>query len=322
MPLNPASHKKSTIVRSEMGLRITRASLRAAYTLSEDLGARAAARLFTTPVRYERPAREHLALARGRRFTVPVLRRAPHWGGQQVELAAWRWGHGPVALLVHGWEGRGAQLGAFIEPLVDAGMSVVAFDAPGHGDSPGHRLFLSDMADCIGQLVEHLGSVHALIAHSFGAAASLWAHRVYGVDAPRNVFVAPAPLATEALGHFARTLELLPDDVTALRERLAVESGVQLAELDPAPLAERREAGLLVVHDEEDREVGLAQAQDLVASWPAARLVTTRGLGHRRILRHPEVVRHTVEYATHAAPVSGTDLPRAWASQRRKPAAQ
>ena len=315
LPLELVSSNKSTIVRSKMGLQLARASVRAAYTLSEDLGARAAARLFTTPQRHARPFREQATLEQGRPFTVSVLRRAPHWGGERVEVAAWRWGEGPVVLLVHGWEGRGAQLGAFVEPLLAAGMSVVAFDAPAHGDSPGHRLFLSDMADCIGQLGEHLGRVHAVIAHSFGGAATLLAHRELGFDASRNVFLAPAPLASEAIGQFARTLALREGDVAALRERLAAESGVHPSELALELLTTDRDAGLLVVHDSEDREVPISQAHALVDAWPGARLWTTRGLGHRRILRDPEVVREAVAYATHAAPVGGSDLPRAWPAQ-------
>ena len=47
------------------------------------------------------------------------------------------WGAGPSVLLVHGWEGRGAQLGALVDPLVAAGYRVVALDGPAHGDSPG-----------------------------------------------------------------------------------------------------------------------------------------------------------------------------------------
>lgn len=315
LSLDLISANKRTIVRSDAGRHLARASLRAAYGLSEDLGARAAARLFTTPLRHQRPAREQDALAQGFRFTVPVRLRAPHWGGQTVNVAAWRWGQGPAVLLVHGWEGRGAQLGAFVEPLVEAGMSVIAFDAPGHGDTPGHRLFLSDMADCIGQLAAQLGEVHAVIAHSFGGAATLLAHRTYGFDAARNVFLAPAPLASEAIGHFARTLELADRDVVTLRERLAVESGVHPQELDLASLVAQRDAGLLVLHDADDREVPISQAHALVAAWPGARLLATRGLGHRRILRDAEVVRQAVAYATWAAPVSGTDLPRALAPQ-------
>ena len=51
-------------------------------------------------------------------------------------LAGLRWGsHGPIVLLVHGWEGRGSQLAAMVPLLVEAGFSVVTFDAPGHGEA-------------------------------------------------------------------------------------------------------------------------------------------------------------------------------------------
>jgi hypothetical protein len=47
---------------------------------------------------------------------------------------------------------------------------------------------------------------------------------------------------------------------------------------------------LLVVHDREDREVPWQDGAGIAAGWPGARLLTTSGLGHRRILRAPAVV--------------------------------
>lgn len=310
---------KSTTVRSETSLRMARGTLRAAFTLSEELGARAAARLFTKPRRHRRPERERPLLDQAIPFTVPILRRAPFWGGQTIEVKAWRWGEGPTALLVHGWEGRGAQLGSFVEPLVEAGMSVVAFDAPGHGDSPGHRLFLSDMADCVGQLSEHLaahspsgGRVHSILAHSFGCAAVLLAHQRYGTDAPRNVFLAPAPLASRAISGFSELLALDDADRAALAVRLEAESGVSFGELSIEQLVGDRDAALLILHDAGDREVSIEQAHALAATWPASRLISTEGLGHRRILRDPAVLAEAVAYATQSAPISGSDLAKAY----------
>src|ERR1043166_8169499 len=144
-----SSSQNSTFVRSQIAVRLTRAALQAAYAVSEDLGTLVAERLFTSPRRHPRPDREAHVLAMGRRFDLDVTLRSPRWHGEHRRLAAWRWGHGPTVLLVHGWEGRGSQLGAFVEPLVAAGLSVVAFDAPGHGDSPGRRLYLADLADCV-----------------------------------------------------------------------------------------------------------------------------------------------------------------------------
>jgi pimeloyl-ACP methyl ester carboxylesterase len=52
---------------------------------------------------------------------------------------------------------------------------------------------------------------------------------------------------------------------------------------------------LLVVHDRDDRQLPWADSAALVDRWPQARLVTTQGLGHSRLLAdrvvHEEVVR-------------------------------
>src|ERR1044071_921653 len=192
------THKNSTVVRSQNALRLARAALQTAYVVSEELGTDLAARWCASPRRHRRPDREREILATGRPFAIDVTLRAPRWRGQRRRIAAWRWGYGPTVLLIHGWEGRGSQLGAFVDPLVRAGLSVVAFDAPGHGDSPGHQLFLTEMADCIVDIARAVGPLHAIIAHSFGGAAALLAHQRGGVDAPRNVMIAPNVLIDDA----------------------------------------------------------------------------------------------------------------------------
>jgi pimeloyl-ACP methyl ester carboxylesterase len=53
---------------------------------------------------------------------------------------------------------------------------------------------------------------------------------------------------------------------------------------------------LLVVHDEGDREVPYSEGRRLAECWPDARLMTTNGLGHHRMLRDSEVVTATVEF--------------------------
>ena len=52
----------------------------------------------------------------------------------------------------------------------------------------------------------------------------------------------------------------------------------------------------LVVHDREDTEVRWAEGASIAAAWPGAELLTTRGLGHRRILRDPAVVARVIAF--------------------------
>jgi pimeloyl-ACP methyl ester carboxylesterase len=308
--LHSSSSKNSTVVRAQTLLRLTRAALQTAYIFSEDLGAGLAERLFTTPKRHPRPERERAVLATGRPFTVDVLLRSPRWRGERTSVAAWRWGHGPTVLLVHGWEGRGSQLGAFIEPLVAAGLSVVAFDAPAHGDSPRHRLYLTDHADAVVDVAAAIGPVHAIIAHSFGAAAVLLAHARGGVDAVRNVMIAPNALIEQAVQRFASAVGLDEVERTMFEHSLTASSGVGLPSLRLDRLVGDRDAGLLVVHDRGDREVPFVHGDQLAATWPSAQLRVTEQLGHRRILRDPDVIAAAVEFVRHDMGPPASDLVR------------
>src|ERR1041385_6579395 len=96
--------RKSTTGRT-IDLEWQRIQLLVGSSMSASIAERTAARLFTTPRRAQRPEAENLLLAKARAFRVDGL-------------AAWRWGSGPPVLLVHGWGGRGAQLGAMVSPLV------------------------------------------------------------------------------------------------------------------------------------------------------------------------------------------------------------
>lgn len=289
-PLNPS--KNRTTVRSKNSVRLTRAALQTAFVVSEDLGATLAERLFTSPRRHARPDRERAVLATARQLTVDVTLRSPRAHDARLPIATWRWGHGPTVLLVHGWEGRGSQLGAFVGPLVAAGLSVVAFDAPGHGDSPSNRLHLTDLADTIADVATAVGPLHGIVAHSFGAAGVLLAGTRNGVTAPRNVFVSPNVIIDDAVRRFARMVGLDDADRTALEERLAKHTGIAPASLRLERLVGDRDAhSLLVVHDCDDREVSFEHGERLVQLWPKATLRATTGLGHRRILREDDVLR-------------------------------
>src|SRR5262245_28778017 len=75
-------------------LNAIRAGLRVAEVLPGGVAAAWSERLFTTPKRHERPARERALLERA----TPLR----FFAGEQM-LHGWRWGEGPAVLLVHGW---------------------------------------------------------------------------------------------------------------------------------------------------------------------------------------------------------------------------
>lgn len=69
-----------------------------------------------------------------------------------------------------------------------------------------------------------------------------------------------------------------------------VKKKTDTAEIRGVRIAPGVKAPLLIIHDEDDVDVPLRDGKAYVEAWPGARLHTTRSLGHRRILRDPEVI--------------------------------
>ena len=260
--------------------------------LSPSLAGRVAARLFARPRRHARPARERELIARGTRVPLP--------GG----LHATSWGAGPTVLLVHGWEGRGAQLGAFVDPLVGAGFRVVALDGPAHGDSPGTTTTGPEFARALVATRDAVGPLAAVVGHSFGGFTSLLAVS-RGLETARIVTIGTPASVPEVLRDFLRLIRLpdraLPSMIVALEARVKA----PMASFEVEAFAPRIEVPVLVVHDTDDREVPYADGVRLAGVF-GARLLTTNGLGHRRILYAPEVLAAVVEFIEHGRRVGPT----------------
>jgi len=81
-----------------------------------------------------------------------------------------------------------------------------------------------------------------------------------------------------------------------MRERIERRLGVSWSSLDVASFAAQMRTPLLVIHDREDAEVPWQEGAIIAQAWPGARLSTTSGLGHRRLVRDREVVREAVDF--------------------------
>jgi pimeloyl-ACP methyl ester carboxylesterase len=206
------------------------------------------------------------------------------------------WGTGPAVYLVHGWGGRGSQLASYVEPLVEAGFRAVMFDAPAHGDSdpgpsgPG-RTHGVEFGRALDAVFARYGPAEAVIAHSLGAISTYLTLRYGWLSTRRLVLLAPMVSAAPHFDQFQRALGF------GARTRRAFDSlvdefvGVPVAEFDAVYQASQADPlPTLVVHDRGDRQTAYADAVRLVESLPDARLLTTEGLGHRRILKDPTVV--------------------------------
>jgi pimeloyl-ACP methyl ester carboxylesterase len=275
--------------KNSTNVRFMKFLVDAADLVSPSLASELALRAFLTPRRPPRPERERALLATATPLPISA-------GG--VPLAAWSWGEptAPVVALVHGWAGRGTQLGAFVPALVARGLRVVTWDAPAHGDSPGRTTTLASMATVLREVAERIGPLEAVIAHSFGGAATTIA-LARGLAARRAVYVAPLFTIGATVDRFASTLGLSPVARAGFAAGLAHANLADAGELEGARLAPALRTPLYVIHDRDDREVPYAEGVATARTWPGARLLTTGGLGHQRVLADPEVVAAAADFA-------------------------
>ena len=277
------------------GLRWLRWQLGALWAVAPALGSRQAWRVFTTPRALPVKAWEGPALVEARRRTVMA---------ETGPIAVYEWGPAAAAavLRVHGWEHRASFWRAWVGPLRAAGYRVVALDGPAHGASAGRRTTLTDFGGAVQAVVNTLGEVRAIVAHSFGAAsvAGLPVRLPEGVALPRLALISAPEGPRVVAERFAEFLRLPADLVRHFAGYVERRTGrpadsFAVAASGPGIGAER----VLVLHDEGDEIIPFKEGEQIVAAWPGARLHATRGLGHNRILRDAEVIFDAIDSIKH-----------------------
>lgn len=298
MPSSPVHSRKSTIDR----LIILRTAMRALSFVAPPIAARLAYRLFITPHRSASPGRE-LAWSDGAHQRVVDSELGP--------LATWTWGEGPdTAILLHGWAGRGLQLGGFAVPLVRAGFRVIAFDAPGHGDSAGKTSSLPEIARSLGIIDRHYGGASVVISHSLGATALILGLSRKEIQ-PRAVVTIAAPARLDFIGvRFGELTGFSESVIHRMREHASRLLSFDWEANEPLRLAPTLETPFLIVHDRDDREIPYQEGSELEAALPNAKMLRTEKLGHRRVLRDDAVIRRVTAFSSTAlSPPRRTDEP-------------
>ncbi len=286
-----APARKSTIVRMFSAPWPVRGTFWSLERVAPAIGARWAERIWFTLPR-PRPDATRPVASRGEPFTVNV-------DGHDVRGETW--GKGPAVYLLHGWAGHRAQLTPFVAPLVAQGFKVVAFDAPSHGESePGaygpRSSTIPEFAAALTAVAAAHGHAHAIVAHSMGATATGVA-LCDGLRAERVVMLAPMASPLSYARQFAKVLGFGDRTFRRLVMRTERRVGAPMSHFDVPELG--RAVAMpptLIIHDRDDASTSVTDGAAIAAAWPGARLRVTSGLGHRRLLRDPDVVTEVVDF--------------------------
>lgn len=212
-----------------------------------------------------------------------------------LKLAAWSWGNGDsTVLLLHGWESRASHMAAFVTPLLKAGYRVVAFDAPGHGDSEGSVSDAVDYGRAVISAVAALGKPAAVIGHSVGSAAALYAFS-HELTVHASVHIAGPSSMERVLRRGAVAAGLSDQGVAEFLSLMTRQVGEPLSVMDLSNLSDGLKHPSLIIHDQQDKEMPYSESVELTNSWPLSTFMSVQGVGHRRILRDDD----TILLATH-----------------------
>lgn len=244
------------------------------HTLAPAHAKRTASKLLLTPQRNQRDD------------TAPagLVKQAVHTS--EGPLMSYRLGQGPVWLLMHGWSGNAGQFYPLMSHIAAQGFTAIAYDHPAHGHSAGHTGHLPRFVRAFDELVEKMtaeyGPLQGVIAHSMGGAVTLSSRR-------RELDALPLLLISPVLDYVPQLYGMVARSGYSIRLFDAVVKEIEqeyqhpLSTVDPLGRLAGRSGPAIIVHDEEDRFAphgdSLRATQD-----GRTRLVSTRGLGHGRIL--------------------------------------
>lgn len=267
-----------------------RTVFRTVGTLAPNTAARWAETIFCTPPKHEMREREERFLESGERFHVPWKRER-----DTLNLAGWRWGSGPLVVLVHGWGSRAGRFSRFVPVLVDAGFTAVAYDGPAHGRTGGRQASLPEFADALAAMTGAVGTVAGYVGHSLGGAAIMLAYG-RGLPAVPSVLIS-APADPEIFSRrFARHLGISNPVRERMEQKLRSRLRMEWRDLYVPGHAAAFDPPLLVVHDAGDTDVPFTDGEAIATAAPHATLIRTTGLGHRAIMRDPDVVRQVAGF--------------------------
>lgn len=259
------------------------------FSLSK--AAKAAFELFCTP--YSR--RRTYSMPKVFEKAVPLTFQLRH-----DTIQGFRWNptnaNGKKLLICHGFDSLSYKYAYFIEPLLEAGFEVLAFDAPAHGKSSGKTINALLYRDMILKVNQDFGALNIIMAHSFGCIAACLAVEHAPLPLAKLILIAPATETTRSITDFARYLQI-SDRLKKAMEALILEIGGQPPSwYSIARIVRTTPVKTLWLHDKEDPITPYEDMQYLIElKLPYVDFVITSGLGHS-LYRKKEIADKIIDW--------------------------
>jgi pimeloyl-ACP methyl ester carboxylesterase len=300
-----ATLSKSLVQRYTMRITVWlfRHGLVIASFIAPRLAGRLAFQLFCTTRPVPPKPKEIQVLSTGKRWELAYT----DYLGKNEHLVGYTWNEAgaETILLLHGWEMSAGRMTTLVQPLVQQGFRVIAFNAPSHGAHPDRSSATWTNALEYGRTIHHVLSAfcadktpYGIVAHSISCLATAYFLTHLNPSGARKiVFIAPPTRLSDFMNIFQRMTHLSERVMKLLRQHFEETYSHTVREFDMRLLAKKiASLRILFIHDRKDEVSPFAHTESIVRELPDCEFMPTDNLGHMAILRSPEVIGRIQEF--------------------------
>ncbi|MGK0407577.1 MAG: pimeloyl-ACP methyl ester carboxylesterase [Roseivirga sp.] len=250
-------------------------------TLSTTMATRFALKFFFKPLKLPLPKREENIRVKAERHDL-LTKNAKDFIAFELS------GPGEKIVLIHGWSGRASQFFQIMEGLNKLGFHIIAIEAPGHGEHLGLETNMLDFVDALEEADSRFGPFHGAIGHSLGGMA-LFNNMARKAQYEKLVVMGSPASIENVVSDFSGNLKMNEAVTQRLVKTIEERFSINAKESSSDHLCQFYNPHGLIIHDEDDQDVPIINAQQLATKWKKSRLIVSKGLGHRRILMNADL---------------------------------
>ncbi len=189
-------------------------------------------------------------------------------------------GNDDIVLLMHGWESNASRWKKLLPQLKKTGKTIVAIDAPAHGQSSGHEFNVPKYVKFVTAVTQKYNPKY-IIGHSIGGFASLYYQYSNQNKNLQKIILLGAPSDLELmLDNYCKLLSL--NNTVKIALRIFSESIVlmKVDDFSGKNFAKTITTPTLIIHDVQDVVVSINESRKIYANHPNATLLETTDFGH------------------------------------------
>jgi len=215
---------------------------------------------------------------------------------QKVRL--YQWGSGEeYVLLCHGWESNAGSLGAFVEPLVERGYTVIAYDSLAHGESEGKQSNMIVFKEIAKAIIEEKGKPKIAIGHSMGANVIVLLAKEEALDISKVILISPFNQLRAIFLGFKDILKIPEAIYSIMLDKVSDRFNYDVREMEFGLVGhESPLSNILIMHDRNDKITPFSHSHTMAKRWKKAKLMPIEGSGHYKILWYRDTLEHSFDF--------------------------